>query len=183
VSGLVLVDCKHGAVTRREQCFLLSYLLIQQAVLWAVFFVIAEGTGRFWTVIINAWSATTLLWLLMLLTRLPIDMRTLLIGFVATASVFLATFSELYWSYGVGRNFNGRLTRLDAVFVAVGTVSTAGTGNIVARSQAARAIQLVEMLLGMALVLGGAGTVLARVAAEPLRRRGPADGKRTGTDA
>jgi hypothetical protein len=81
-------------------------------------------------------------------------------------------FSVLYWtyaaptdSYGVSTstNFNIPLSRLDAVYFTMGTLSTAGTGNIVATSEAARNIQTIQMVIDFALVLIVVGIFVARL--------------------
>lgn len=59
-------------------------------------------------------------------------------------------------------NFTHTLTRIDAVYFAVGTLSTAGTGTLAATSEAARALQTVEMLLGMVVLLAVVSAVVAR---------------------
>jgi hypothetical protein len=55
-----------------------------------------------------------------------------------------------------------RLTHLDAIYFAVGTFSTAGTGNIVAISESARFIQTAEMIVGMVFVLLTVAAVVGR---------------------
>jgi hypothetical protein len=90
----------------------------------------------------------------------PIVFALFVVFFV---SVVLLVFAELYWLIGTDRDFTtgGSLTRLphpltrvDAVYFALGTLSTAGTGNISAVSDRARAIQSGQMLTDLVLVLG-----------------------------
>jgi hypothetical protein len=80
----------------------------------------------------------------------------------STISCLLGLFSGLYWSIGTHDNFSHALTKLDAIYFAVGTLSTAGTGNISATSQQARLIQTTEMLLSMVVVLFVLGVAVAR---------------------
>jgi Ion channel len=80
----------------------------------------------------------------------------------ATIACLLGLFSGLYWSIGTHDNFSHALTRLDAIYFAVGTLSTAGTGDLSATSQQARLIQTSEMLLAMVVVLFVVGAVVAR---------------------
>ncbi len=63
--------------------------------------------------------------------------------------VFILFYSVVYWNAGSSSNFNAQLTRLDAAYFAVGTLSTAGTGNLVPTSEVARALQGVQMLLDL----------------------------------
>jgi hypothetical protein len=85
------------------------------------------------------------------------------IWLASTFSILLACFSTLYWDYGAEGNFSITLSRLDAVYFAVGTLTTAGTGDIVAKSETARGIQTMQMVLGMALVVFAVTIVLARL--------------------
>jgi hypothetical protein len=75
---------------------------------------------------------------------------------------FLAFFSALYWSYGTSSNFNVPLTHFDALYFALGTLSTAGTGTINATSELARGLQAAQMTLDLALVVFALGLVVAR---------------------
>jgi Ion channel len=85
------------------------------------------------------------------------------IGFLATFSTIVTAFSVFYWQLGYPPNFNIELSILDAVYFAVGTLSTAGTGNIVATSEAVRAIQTVQMIVDFGLILLVAGIFVARL--------------------
>ena len=67
-------------------------------------------------------------------------------------SVFLLIFSEIYWSYGTAKNFGINLSHLDAFYFALGTFTTAGTGNISATSEQARGIQTLQMGLGFLII-------------------------------
>jgi hydrogenase maturation factor len=86
-------------------------------------------------------------------------------------SILVATFSTLYWNYGSAANFSVSLTRLDAVYFAIGTLTTAGTGTIAAISQTARGIQTVQMILDLVLVVFAVTLVLglSRLALRRLR--------------
>jgi hypothetical protein len=67
-------------------------------------------------------------------------------------SLLLQFFSYVYWTYGTTQNFNIELSHLDSFYFAVGTLTTAGTGNISAISDTSRGYQTVQMALGLALV-------------------------------
>lgn len=87
------------------------------------------------------------------------------VGFMVAGVVnlVLVTFALLYYSAGTGKNFTHPLSHDDAFYFAVGTLSTAGTGNIVATSDTARSLQTWEMLVGMGLVLFGVSAAVARI--------------------
>ena len=71
-------------------------------------------------------------------------------------------FAGLYWNYGTTANFNQKLTHLDATYVAVGTLSTVGTGNILATSETARALQAGQMALDFVIVVFGLSAIVVR---------------------
>jgi hypothetical protein len=81
---------------------------------------------------------------------------------VLTFSTLLQVFSYQYWSYGTARNFNHPLTHLDALYFTLGTLTTAGTGNLVAISETARRIQTLQMFLDLALVVFALGLIFVR---------------------
>jgi Ion channel len=112
--------------------------------------------------------------MLLLSTRRGATLLILMLGLVSTLSLLLADFSWFYWLYGGVENFTRQLTHLDAVYFAVGTLSTAGTGNLSATSETARAIQAAQMLVDLGLTLFAVGVVVAHFAI-PARSRRPAD--------
>jgi hypothetical protein len=85
---------------------------------------------------------------------------------VALALVFslvLQLFSYMYWAYGTAINFSVSLTHLDSFYFAIGTFTTAGTGNISPISETARGLHALQMgldflLIGFIVVLVTTGT-------------------------
>jgi Ion channel len=67
-------------------------------------------------------------------------------------SLLLQLFSYIYWSYGTTRNFSIRLSHLDSFYFALGTLTTAGTGNVSATSETSRQIQTLQMGLDLIFV-------------------------------
>lgn len=63
--------------------------------------------------------------------------------------ILVLCFSVAYWDYGSLGNFNVQLSRLDAVYFTIGTLSTAGTGNIVTTSETTRALQGLQMIVDL----------------------------------
>jgi hypothetical protein len=102
---------------------------------------------------------------------------TLLIAFFVVVSLILGNFAQIYWGYGTGGNFNEHITRFRAVYFAIGTLSTAGTGNIFAVSTAAQATQMAQEVVDLLLLAFGVGALVARFTI-PLRA--PTD-RATGT--
>ena len=63
---------------------------------------------------------------------------SLLVSGVLT--LIVGDFALFYWEAGKASNWGEALSKLDAVYVALGTLTTAGTGEIVARTQEARGL-------------------------------------------
>jgi hypothetical protein len=74
-------------------------------------------------------------------------------------------FAWVYWDIGTLTNFGQRLTHIDAIYVSVGTLSTAGTGSISAVSKLARGVQSAQMTIDMVLAVFVAGVVVTRFVA------------------
>lgn len=102
------------------------------------------------------------------------DLWTLGALFLNAFLVLAGGFSVLYWSYGSTVNFTVSLSRLDAVYFMLGTLTTAGTGNISAISEASRYVQSLQMFLDLALMVFAAGLLIARFTTS--RESRPSDG-------
>ena len=79
-----------------------------------------------------------------------------------TFSLLLQLFSFIYWSYGTTKNFSMNLSHLDSFYFALGTMTTAGTGNISAISESARGLQTLQMALDLVLIGFAVALTLAR---------------------
>jgi hypothetical protein len=87
----------------------------------------------------------------------------LILQILATFSLLISDFSVFYVSLGTKHNFNIPLTRLDALYFTIGTLTTAGTGNIVATSESVRRIQAIQMGLDFLLIAVAITLVLAKL--------------------
>lgn len=86
----------------------------------------------------------------------------LVMAFIVVVSSILGNFAQIYWGYGTGGNFNEHITRFRAVYFAIGTLSTAGSGDIVAVSTAAQATQMAQQVVDLLLLAFGVGALVAR---------------------
>jgi hypothetical protein len=80
-----------------------------------------------------------------------------------TANVLLllvGDFARLYWTYGATTNWNLRLSRWDALYVAMGTLTTAGTGGIQPHSEFARRLLTAQMGVDLVVFTLLAGVVV-----------------------
>jgi hypothetical protein len=87
---------------------------------------------------------------------------------VVVLSELLWCFAQLYWDYGTTRNFTiaKPLNHFEAIYFAVGTLTTVGTGTIYPKSDTARALQTSQMAVGFALVVFVIGAIAARYFSE-----------------
>ena len=91
----------------------------------------------------------------------PLGIYVDLVYYLAT---FIGMFAVIYWNYGTSKNFNVPLTHLDAIYFTIGTLSTAGTGNLVATSEFARGLQCLQMVLDLGFLLVAVTLVVTRLA-------------------
>jgi hypothetical protein len=88
----------------------------------------------------------------------------LLIGaLILCASSMIYSFSISYWDIGTKANFSVELTRFDAVYFAVGTLS-GGTGSIIATDVVSRSLQTFQTIFNLAFTLFAVGLVVTRMA-------------------
>ena len=114
-----------------------------------------------------------LAWQIRAIARSPYP-RVRATGALATSlPLFFALFATAYYVMSVAdpANFTEPLTRLDAAYFTVTVFATVGFGDIVATSEAARAVATVQML-GDLLIVGLAARALLNAVQTGLRRRG-----------
>jgi DNA-binding transcriptional regulator YhcF (GntR family) len=133
----------------------------QQPYLWLTFFTSQRSTFRGSELVVVSVMITVTA-ILMLLT-IGDTAPGVLLGLVYVISALTYLFSGLYWGYGEAPNFSINLTRLDAIYFSVGTLTTAGTGNISATSELSRGLQTMQMLLDFALVVFAIAIVMPRL--------------------
>lgn len=133
--------------------YLLCFLTLNRSIFSGPFAIVLYSTGG---------ALNVLILVLMRKHQLPF----LALQLVSTFVFLSLTFSLLYWGCGTTENFSASLSRLDAVYFAVGTLSTAGTGNLVATSELAREIQLIQMSIDTVLLVFAVALVLPRFTKE-----------------
>lgn len=144
--------------------------IVFQGLLWSVFFFGRKGS------LIGIAVVITFTMLVMIETYTLIraaklgNILDIAAELVVSISALMATFSTLYWNYGSDHNFTEQLTRIDAVYFTIGTLTTAGAGTISAVSQTARVLQSLQMILDMTLVVFAAALGLAAVWSQMQRR-------------
>jgi hypothetical protein len=82
---------------------------------------------------------------------------------VANAFAILALmFAKIYWTIGTKVNFGVELSRVDALYFSLGTLTTAGTGTIAPTSSFARGLVSVQMALDFVFVATAVTIVITR---------------------
>ncbi len=131
--------------------------VVAQLYVWLTFFATTKKSGFPYNVLGLAIIIFVICWVVGWV--LPIALRsrgfTTWLG-VALINAFLylvATFAGLYYHYGTATNFTGPIiTRVDALYFTLGTITTAGTGNISADSQLTRGLVSIQMCVDLIFV-------------------------------
>lgn len=117
--------------------------------------------------------AVPIVWLVWSCFRRFKPVRTAIV-LIYLFSLVLQLFSYIYWSFGNVKNFSISLSHLDSFYFALGTLTTAGTGDISAISETARGLQTLQMGLdllfvgiALAIVLARYSTLFSRQAESP----------------
>lgn len=95
------------------------------------------------------------------LTR-TVSNRLVVVLIVNAFLYILVEFATLYWRIGTPGNFNTELSRIDAVYFTLGTLTTAGTGPLAPTSGIARLIVSGQMVLDMVFVAGAVTMAVTR---------------------
>ncbi|MDU0314163.1 potassium channel family protein [Phycicoccus sp. M110.8] len=121
--------------------------------------------------------AAVVVWQVVLIVRSPYPGLQALTTLALVIPLFLVGFAATYFilSSTDQAAFSASLTRLDAAYFAVTTFATVGFGDIVARSEVARAVVTVQMLAGLVLVGIVARVVVGAVQEGRSRRRTSSD--------
>lgn len=132
----------------RDARWLAFSTILFQALLWYQF-LNASGRGNalplllvVMMVLLVAWNG---FWAVLQVRATKRFTFVTLASLMNIVSLILTDFSVLYWLYGTNANFGKTLSRLDAVYFALGTMTTAGTGSIAPASQLARGLVSAQM--------------------------------------
>ncbi len=77
--------------------------------------------------------------------------------------IVVVGFGGLYYEIGKASNWGLTLTHLDAIYVALGTLSTAGTGNIAPISETSRCLVSLQMGADIVVVVLALGVLVGRI--------------------
>ena len=85
-----------------------------------------------------------------------------LISFLSGAIMLMLAFADIYEKSPAGTFSRDHLSFVDAIYVALGTLSTAGTGDITPRSQFGHGVLVAQMLVDLTVVTFGVGRAYSR---------------------
>jgi hypothetical protein len=91
------------------------------------------------------------------------DIKAAAAASIASLAWILLLFASLNYEFGARTNFSSALSRLDAVYLATGIVSTAGFSYIEPISDTARRLLTLEMMTDLALIVIGLAVYLSLV--------------------
>jgi hypothetical protein len=91
-------------------------------------------------------------------SRLTVLLRT-----VATFALVIWAFSAVYYAYGTSANFGSTVSRTDAVYIALGNLTAAGTNPFVPKSELARSLLIWQYAVDIILVFFVLGVVIATI--------------------
>jgi hypothetical protein len=147
--------------------------LLTQVALWYGFAKTSPGHATP-TVLIAFGLFTLLFMLLWAITVFPIG--SFLMALAATAlgiSNLIVSFATWYLSAGTRVNWNIRLSHTDALLVALGTFTTAGTNGITAETEYARRLITIQMAIGVVATIVLFGLLVSKMAMNMFRHRRP----------
>jgi voltage-gated potassium channel len=90
------------------------------------------------------------------------DRSVVWVSIINGFSTIVLAFSTIYWTIGTKANFGMELSRVDAIYFALGTLTTAGTGTIVPTSGLARAIVSGQMIVDFVFVAAAVTIAITR---------------------
>ncbi len=139
-------------------------ILIPQIIVWTIFALSGPRqqplAGRtFELIALAAIGAVVLVWY----TRNAMSRWDLVVVTVFFISLLIVSFAWLYWGYGTKGNFSRDLSKWDAVYFALGTFTTAGTGGLEAKTELAEALVSCQLVLDFVWVAGAVTLVVNKL--------------------
>jgi hypothetical protein len=149
------------------QIFAVSGLAVSQFYSWIDFFSYSRRTGFSFTpvgIFITLFVAAYTIYFTIRIARNAKGFTWVSCAVFLNAFLLLIVdFAGFYWRFGTAPNFNATLSRLDALYFTLGTLTTAGTGSITPESQLARGLVSIQMILDLMLVAVAATIIVARL--------------------
>jgi hypothetical protein len=149
----------------RLRWVVVAYYAASQAYTWYAFFTIQPGTSPTKTeIIIPALAEIVTALLLAAWVIINGSMVWALVGTLNAIVLLVGEFSVWYLSYGGAENWTPRLTRLDGLAITLGTLTTAGAPGIDPRTDLARSLITIQLVVDILAAIVLFGLVAARLA-------------------
>ena len=156
-----------------------GFLLFAEAVLWLYYFLRASrgssssihlGHNGDVSRIIEVVGATLLVaavsvWVIKRISGRTGTLAEALGLAIFSVSVLVYTFATLYYEWGLA-NWSRSLSHVDALFIALGTLTTAGTGELQASTELAHCLLIVQMLVDILMFTGIVAVVTSRIVSD-----------------
>jgi hypothetical protein len=162
-----------GYIDQKSGLTLTVILALAQCLVWLAFFFIwvQRGTPGVVLIPICILIGVIVVGAIFFHIRKIDDLQLVFISLINIFFLIIIDFGYLYWGFGTRANFNITLSHFDAIYFALGTLTTVGAGSIEATSETARVIQSAQMFIDVALVLFAAGLIIGRASSMSSKRR------------
>ncbi len=163
---------------RRDALLQVATSLVIAGVAVTAYFVLPMTSPLAWRtgsvlVVVLASVSILLVWEIRSIIASPYPAAQALSALVVTVPLFLLGFATAYFlmERSASGSFSEPLSRLDALYFSVTVFATVGFGDIVAKTEAARAVTLLQMVLNLVMVGVIARVVVGAVARGRERQR------------
>jgi hypothetical protein len=121
-----------GYIDQKPGLALVVILAPAQTFVWLSFFFVWVRRGTPTVALIAAFilAGVILLGGIFFHIRAIDDVRLLFISLINVILLIMILFGCLYWGFGTRTNFNTNLSHFDAIYFALGTLTTVGAGTI-----------------------------------------------------
>jgi len=164
-----------AAFARRLHLFPIGLQVALQFSGWALFFLQGRGPGfpiSSWIVALLIFAALYgIVYAILLARQSAVPIWVVVVTVLNVVLLVVVIFAVLYWHYGTTPNFNVTLSRLDALYFTLGTLSTAGTGSIYPSSELARGLVSAQMAADLLLFAVAVALVVTRLGERRQTRR------------
>jgi hypothetical protein len=154
----------------RLRWIVVGYYAASQAYTWYAFFTVEPGTSPTKNeILIPALAEIVTALLIAAWVIVNSSIFWALLGTLNAIVLLVGEFSVWYLSYGGAENFSPKLTRIDALGMTLGTLTTAGAPGITPHSDLARSLVTVQLVVDILAAIVLFGLFGARLAARMTR--------------
>lgn len=140
-------------------------LTLANALTWAIFGLSSPGAFSKGWLIGNAVFGAFAAFVGLAEVQARYSLPRAIAGALLSVTIYIGDFALIYANLGTTHNWSHRLGRVDALYIALGTFTTAGTGSLTATSNLTRGLLSLQMGTGVliaAFVIGGLAARVSR---------------------